>query len=97
MLPYALLVLALSALLTHAQAQAGLPLTTCSVDSGNGVHVPGAVPANLYEPLQHRLAFAGSDGMTVSWSTFQKLDQPEVWCKSAIGHASSGRSSADRF
>ncbi|KAM0786961.1 hypothetical protein ACM66B_002380 [Microbotryomycetes sp. NB124-2] len=48
-------------------------------DVGNGVHVPGAIPANLSEPLQHRLAFAGPTGMTVSWSTFSKLDQPTVY------------------
>ncbi|BGP16593.1 hypothetical protein JCM10213v2_004595 [Rhodosporidiobolus nylandii] len=47
-------------------------------DLGNGVHVPGAVPANSLEPLQHRLAYAGTDGMTVSWSTFAKLDAPQV-------------------
>lgn len=57
------------------------PMSSCAIDSGNGVHVPGAVPANVYEPLQHRLSYAGADGMTVSWSTFVKLDQPEVWCE----------------
>lgn len=71
---------AVAAMVACAQAQGGLP-PACAVDAGNGVHVPGAVPANLYEPLQHRLAFAGSDGMTVSWSSFVKLDQPEVWCE----------------
>ncbi|KAM0747422.1 Metallo-dependent phosphatase [Meredithblackwellia eburnea MCA 4105] len=48
------------------------------VDWGNGVHVPGQIPANLYEPLQHRLAYAGTTGMTVSWSTFIHLEQPQV-------------------
>ncbi|GAA5934997.1 hypothetical protein JCM10213_000614 [Rhodosporidiobolus nylandii] len=47
-------------------------------DLGNGVHVPGAVPVNSLEPLQHRLAYAGTDGMTVSWSTFAQLDMPQV-------------------
>lgn len=55
----------------------GLSYGQCAADLGNGVHVPGAVPANLYEPLQHRLAFAGT-GMTISWSTFTKLEQPQV-------------------
>ncbi|GAA5886497.1 hypothetical protein JCM6882_001657 [Rhodosporidiobolus microsporus] len=50
---------------------------SCKVDSGNGVHVPGAVPVSDVEPLQHRLAFAG-DGMTISWNTFAKLDAPTV-------------------
>ncbi|KAK4057353.1 hypothetical protein OIO90_001420 [Microbotryomycetes sp. JL221] len=47
-------------------------------DVGNGVHVPGAVPANLNEPLQHRLSFAGATGITVSWSSFNKLENPTV-------------------
>ena len=34
----------------------------------------------VYEPLQHRLAYAGSDGMTVSWSTFLQLKEPTVYC-----------------
>ncbi|BGP42811.1 hypothetical protein JCM10450v2_006926 [Rhodotorula kratochvilovae] len=50
-----------------------------TTDLGNGVHVPGAIPKNLDEPLQHRLAFAGSDGMTVSWSSFTKQQAPTVW------------------
>jgi len=41
--------------------------------------VPGAIPANLYEPLQHRLAYAGSTGMTVSWSTYKQLQKPTVF------------------
>ncbi|GAA5942725.1 purple acid phosphatase family protein [Sporobolomyces koalae] len=49
------------------------------VDVGNGVHVPGAIPANLYEPLQHRLAFHGATGLTVSWSSFKQLGQPTVF------------------
>ncbi|GAA6013240.1 hypothetical protein JCM10207_000829 [Rhodosporidiobolus poonsookiae] len=47
-------------------------------DPNVGVHIPGAIPLNPVEPLQHRLAYAGSDGMTVSWSTFAKLEQPQV-------------------
>ncbi|GAA6060949.1 hypothetical protein JCM10212_003857, partial [Sporobolomyces blumeae] len=54
------------------------PWPTSQVDLGNGVHVPGAIPANKNEPLQHRLAYLGSDGMTVSWNTFNQLDQPTV-------------------
>ncbi|GAA5996784.1 hypothetical protein JCM5350_007788 [Sporobolomyces pararoseus] len=48
------------------------------VDFGNGVHIPGAIPANLEEPLQHRLAFHGSNGMTVSWNSFKQIDTPTV-------------------
>ncbi|GAA6030978.1 hypothetical protein JCM8097_008966 [Rhodosporidiobolus ruineniae] len=47
-------------------------------DVGNGVHVPGAIPHNSLEPLQHRLAFAGTDGMTISWNTFTKLNTSTV-------------------
>lgn len=74
-LPPKMLSLLKLAMLGLASAVAG------QVDSGNGVHVPGNVPANLYEPLQHRLAFAGVDGMTVSWSSFTKLEQPQVACE----------------
>ncbi|GAA5966059.1 hypothetical protein JCM21900_004286 [Sporobolomyces salmonicolor] len=56
-----------------AVAQSAIPN-----DIGNGVHVPGAIPAELNEPLQHRLAFHGSTGMTVSWSSFIQLSQPTV-------------------
>lgn len=45
--------------------------------------MPEQIPANLYEPLQPRLAFAGS-GMTVSWSTFVQLDNPQVRCKPSL-------------
>ncbi|GAA5873771.1 hypothetical protein JCM1840_002068 [Sporobolomyces johnsonii] len=48
-------------------------------DTGNGVHVPGAIPANRNEPLQHHLAFAGSTGMTVSWASFNQIQNPTVW------------------
>ena len=41
--------------------------------------VPGAIPNNLYEPLQHRLAFHGTNGMTVSWSSFKQIDTPTVY------------------
>ncbi|GLB39268.1 putative iron/zinc purple acid phosphatase-like protein C [Lyophyllum shimeji] len=56
--------LASATLLTLVSAQAG--------------HVPGSVPDNKYEPLQHRLAYAGPTGMTVSWNTFAKLEKPSV-------------------
>lgn len=56
--------LASATLVTLVAAQAG--------------HVPGSVPNNLYEPLQHRLAYAGSTGMTVSWNTFAQLPKPAV-------------------
>lgn len=49
------------------------------VDAGNGVHVPGQIPANPLDPLQHRIAFAGPSGMTVSWSTFEQLPNPQVF------------------
>ena len=50
---------------------------SCLAES-TGVHVPGTVPCNPYEPLQQHLAFAGA-GMTVSWSTYAQLDTPQVW------------------
>ncbi|CEQ40888.1 SPOSA6832_02560 [Sporobolomyces salmonicolor] len=64
---------AVVSLASTAVAQAAIPN-----DIGNGVHVPGAIPAELNEPLQHRLAFHGSTGMTVSWSSFIQLSQPTV-------------------
>ena len=51
---------------------------SCLAES-TGVHVPGTVPCNPYEPLQQHLAFAGPTGMTVSWSTHAQLDTPQVW------------------
>lgn len=51
---------------------------SCLAES-TSVHVPGTVPCNPYEPLQQRLAYAGSTGMTVSWSTHAQLDTPQVW------------------
>ena len=51
---------------------------SCLAES-TGVHVPGTVPCNPYEPLQQHLAFASSTGMTVSWSTYAPLDTPQVW------------------
>ncbi|KAK9320483.1 Metallo-dependent phosphatase-like protein [Lipomyces orientalis] len=43
------------------------------------INVPGAVPINKLEPLQHRLAYAGPTGMTVSWNTYEKIDEPTVY------------------
>lgn len=51
---------------------------SCLAES-TGVHVPGTVPCNPYEPLQQHLAFAGPTGMTVSWSTYAQLAPPQVW------------------
>lgn len=42
--------------------------------------MPGAIPNNKWEPLQHRLAYAGPTGMSVSWNTFAQIDEPTVWC-----------------
>ena len=43
-----------------------------------GAHIAGTTPSNILEPLQHRLAFAGPTGMTVSWNTFSPLKSPTV-------------------
>ncbi|KAK9241883.1 purple acid phosphatase-like protein [Lipomyces tetrasporus] len=43
------------------------------------INVPGSVPVNKLEPLQHRLAYAGTTGMTVSWNTYEKVDEPTVY------------------
>ncbi|KAG9310504.1 hypothetical protein JVU11DRAFT_9650 [Chiua virens] len=51
---------------------------SCLAES-TGVHVPGTVPCNPYEPLQQHLAFAGPTGMMVSWSTHAQLESPKVW------------------
>ncbi|KAK9350879.1 Metallo-dependent phosphatase-like protein [Lipomyces doorenjongii] len=43
------------------------------------INVPGEVPINLAEPLQHRLAYAGNTGMTVSWNTYEQISEPIVY------------------
>ncbi|SCV66901.1 BQ2448_5547 [Microbotryum intermedium] len=60
-------------------AQPSLSVTSSTKDLGNGVHVPGAIPSNLYEPLQHHLAF-GKDYRTlyISWASFSFIRTPEV-------------------
>lgn len=79
---------ALSLTLNAAQLRAGaggsihLARPLISDDMPPRPSVPGNIPANPYEPLQHRLAYAGPTGMTVSWNTFSLIDQPTVWCKS---------------
>lgn len=42
------------------------------------VHVPGTTTDNKLEPIQQRLAYAGPNGMTVSWNTYAKLSKPTV-------------------
>ncbi|GAA5846160.1 hypothetical protein JCM11251_002289, partial [Rhodosporidiobolus azoricus] len=76
MLTSFLRLVAVASLAIAVTAQAGLQ--TCKVDIGNGVHVPGAVPVINVEPLQHRLAYAGVNGMTVAWNTHARLDSPTV-------------------
>ncbi|KAK7203706.1 metallophosphoesterase [Myxozyma melibiosi] len=59
------------------------------------IDVPGAVPKNPLEPLQHRLAYAGPTGMTVSWNTYAEIKKPEVhygenvWDLSSVAYGSS--------
>lgn len=48
----------------------------------------GQIPANLFEPLQPRLAFAGPTGMTVSWSTFVPIANPQVSCEYRVSLSS---------
>ncbi|KAK9236928.1 Metallo-dependent phosphatase-like protein [Lipomyces kononenkoae] len=43
------------------------------------INVPGQVPLNPVEPLQHRLAYAGATGMTVSWNTYEQISEPTVY------------------
>ncbi|KAK9236927.1 Metallo-dependent phosphatase-like protein [Lipomyces kononenkoae] len=43
------------------------------------INVPGQVPINPVEPLQHRLAYAGTTGMTVSWNTYEQISEPIVY------------------
>lgn len=57
-------------------------LLLCGAVSGQpGQHVPGSMPSNPYEPLQHRLAYAGTlgEGMSVQWNTYGYVDQPTVY------------------
>lgn len=59
------------------------------------LHEPGSVPNNLLEPVQHRLAYAGPTGMTVSWNTYSEIKKPavyygeNVWDLSAIAYGTS--------
>ena len=73
-----LLVAAAGLLLSNAQAVNETDSLSCIVES-TGVHIPGTIPCNPYEPLQHRLAYAGTNGMTVSWSTYAQLQAPQVF------------------
>ncbi|KAK9485781.1 Metallo-dependent phosphatase-like protein [Lipomyces starkeyi] len=43
------------------------------------INIPGAVPVNKLEPLQHRLAYAGKTGMYVSWNTYAEVKNPTVY------------------
>ncbi|KAJ8101707.1 Metallo-dependent phosphatase-like protein [Lipomyces tetrasporus] len=43
------------------------------------INVPGVVPINPAEPLQHHLAYAGVTGMTVSWNTYEEISNPTVY------------------
>ena len=70
-----LLLAASAVILVNAQNFSSL---SCITES-KGVHVPGTIPCNPYEPLQQRVAYAGPNGMTVSWSTYAQLDKPQVW------------------
>ncbi|KIJ60135.1 hypothetical protein HYDPIDRAFT_99288 [Hydnomerulius pinastri MD-312] len=90
MLP--LLLLASSVVLVKAQLSANETSWSCLAES-KGVHVPGSVPCNPYEPLQQRLAYGGPNGMTVSWSTHAQLETPQVWygeSPSALTNVASG-------
>ncbi|KAL4064768.1 Metallo-dependent phosphatase-like protein [Scleroderma yunnanense] len=72
------LVAATALLSANAQAVNETDSLSCIVES-KGVHIPGTIPCNPYEPLQYRLAYAGTNGMTVSWSTYAHLDSPQVF------------------
>jgi hypothetical protein len=72
-------ILAASAvLLVNAWNTTNSSSLSCITES-KGVHVPGTIPCNPYEPLEQRIAYAGPNGMMVSWSTHAKLDTPQVW------------------
>ncbi|KAK9465234.1 Metallo-dependent phosphatase-like protein [Lipomyces arxii] len=43
------------------------------------INVPGSIPQNPVEPLQHHVAYAGVNGMTVSWHTYAEIDDPTVF------------------
>ncbi|KAK9470175.1 Metallo-dependent phosphatase-like protein [Dipodascopsis tothii] len=47
--------------------------------AAGAVHVPGTKPDNVNEPLQFRLAYAGTTGMSVTWNTWSKVDRPTVY------------------
>ncbi|KAK9452081.1 Metallo-dependent phosphatase-like protein [Limtongia smithiae] len=53
------------------------------------IDIPGSIPVNKVEPLQHRLAYAGTTGMTVSWSTYEEISDPKVYYGTDIWDLSS--------
>lgn len=59
-------------------ALAQIPDTWNQTSGEEGVHVPGTMPRNPYEPLEMRSAFASPTAVTVSWNTFIQLDNPTV-------------------
>lgn len=48
------------------------------IDFDNGVHTPGAIPNNAFEPIEQRLAYSGATAMVVSWNTYAQLSKPTV-------------------
>lgn len=50
-------------------------------NSAAAIPMPSAtpIPSNKGTPTQHRIAFAGDDGMAVSWNTYEQLTNPTVW------------------
>lgn len=47
----------------------------------NAIPMPSAlpIPENRLAPVQHRLAFAGENGIAVSWNTYTQINKPQVF------------------
>ncbi|VVT48656.1 uncharacterized protein SAPINGB_P001886 [Magnusiomyces paraingens] len=55
-------------------------LAVCAIPAA-ATPMPDAlpIPENKLAPVQHRIAFAGEDGISVSWNTFAQLGEPQVF------------------
>lgn len=60
-------------------ARGQIPQTFNQTSGEEGVHIPGTIPQNPYEPLEMRSAFASETAVTVSWNTFAQLLEPTVY------------------
>lgn len=68
-------VLARPSIMTTMRRATVLAFTTSAL----GASEANSVCNNNTEPIQIRLAYAGADGMAVSWNTYQQLNEPTAY------------------